>query len=253
MPRFKVGVQLWPQHTTTDELRRAWQAAEALGVDSIWTWDHFFPLGGDRDGAHFEGWTLLAAMAATTTSARVGVMVTANPYRNPDLVADMARTVDHLSGGRAILGIGAGWFQRDFDEYRYPFGTAPSRLRHLEASLHRIRARLDRLNPPPLDLPILIGGSGEKVTLRLVAEHANMWNTFGPVEHFRAKNAVLDRWCRRVGRPPGDIERTMSFKRPDEVDHVEAYLDAGVQHFIHECPAPFDYAAVERLLALARG
>jgi probable F420-dependent oxidoreductase len=252
VPRFKVGVQLWPQRTTVADLRRAWLAADALDVDSIWTWDHFFPIYGGPAGSHFEGWTLLAAMAATTTSAQVGVLVTANPYRNPDLLADMARTVDHLSGGRAVLGIGAGWFQRDHDEYGYRFGTAPDRLRDLEASLRRIRARLAVLDPPPLDLPLLIGGSGERVTLRLVAEYARMWNTSGPVEHFAAKNAVLDDWCRRVGRDPAEVERTVSLHHPADLAGADDYLQAGAQHVIVECPHPFDLAPVERLLAAAR-
>jgi probable F420-dependent oxidoreductase len=250
---FKVGAQFHPQLTTIDTLRRGWREADAMGVDSIWTWDHFFPLYDGPDGPHFEGWTLLAAMACDTERAEFGMMVTCNSYRNPDLLADMARTVDHLSGGRLILGIGAGWFRRDYDEYGYTFGTAADRLRALAAALPRIEARLARLDPPPVrsPLPVLIGGGGEQVTLRLVAEHATTWNSFGPPETYARKNAVLDRWCERIGRDPAEIERTILID-DDEVDRADEFVKAGAQHLIVELgtsgEAPFDLAPVRALM-----
>ena len=254
MARFKVGYHFFQQHTTMAELRRMWQDADAMGVDSLWPWDHFFPIFGDASGASFEGWSLLAAMAVDTTQAQLGMLVTGTPYRNPDLLADMARTVDHLSGGRVVLGIGAGWSQHDFDEYGYDYGTAGDRLRALEASLQRIQRRLTRLNPPPVGpLPILIGGAGEKVTLRLVAQYAQMWNTFGPADAFAAKNRVLDEWCDRVGRDPAEIERTVMLFSGAEVANVDAYLAAGAQHLILGGGPPFDLEPLQALIDASRG
>ena len=254
MARFKVGVQLWPQHATMAALRATWQAIDALGVDSLWVWDHFYPLFGEPEGAHFEGWTTLAAMAADSQHAMVGTMVTGNTYRNPDLLADMARTVDHLTDGRAYLGIGAGWFEKDYDEYGYEFGTGPSRLRELEASLQRIKARLAKLNPPPIGtLPILIGGSGEKVTLRLVAQYADAWNSFGPPATYKAKNAILDEWCAEVGRDPAAVERTVNLNSTDELELIDEFLDSGATHLILGLGEPFDLEGVHRLVGAARG
>jgi probable F420-dependent oxidoreductase len=252
MAKFRVGVQLHPQDGTVAQLRAAWQAADALQVDSIWVWDHFFPLYGNPDTNHYEAYTLLAAMAADTEHARLGALVTCNSYRNPQLLADMARTIDLISEGRFVLGIGSGWFERDYTEYGYEFGTGPSRLRDLAAALPLIIDRLGKLTPPPAgDLPIMIGGSGEKVTLRLVAQFADSWNTFGPPASFAAKSAVLDEWCEKLDRNPREVERTAALQ-PDEVGSWAEYLDAGAEHLIVMTGAPYDLAPVEQLLASAR-
>ena len=230
-------------------LRDAWRAADAMGVDSIWTWDHFFPLYGEPDAPHFEGWTLLSVMAADTSRAKLGMLVSGNNYRNPELLADMARTLDHVSNGRMYLGVGAGWFERDYSEYGYEFGTAPSRLRQLGADLPRMKARLAALNPAPVGaLPILVGGGGEKVTLKLTAQYADAWNSFGPPEQFAHKNAVLDDWCAKVGRDPSSIERTVAVG-PDDVHDVQRYVDAGASHVIVMIGSPFDLDPVADLIA----
>jgi probable F420-dependent oxidoreductase len=246
MAHVKIGVQFAQQHATIDELRGAWQAADELGVDSIWLWDHFFPLYGDPDGDHFDAYSLLGAMAVDTSRARFGAMVTCYPYRNPNLLADMARTIHVVSGGRFILGLGSGWFERDFREYGYEFGTVASRLRALGHGLPVIKARLAELQPPAENMPILIGGAGERVTLRLVAEHADAWNTFGPPASFRHKNEVLDDWCADVGRDPADIERAVAI-RPDEIGVVDAYVDAGAEHVIVMMGPPYDLEPVRQL------
>jgi probable F420-dependent oxidoreductase len=216
-------------------------------------WDHFFPLYADPDAAHFECYALLAAMAVETEHAHIGALVTCNSYRNPNLLADMARTIDHLSEGRFVLGIGAGWFQRDYDEYGYEFGTAPSRLRDLSQALPRIMERLDLLTPPPRGAcPILVGGGGPKVTLRLTAEHADAWNAFGPPDAYAEKSRTLDAWCEKLGRNPRQIERTVGIQAT-EIDDWEAYLDAGAEHIIVMAGPPYDMAPTRRLLEIARG
>ena len=252
MTRFRVGVQLHPQRTSIDDLRAAWKEAERLGVDSLWTWDHFFPGLGPPEGPAFEGWTLLAAMAVDTTRVTFGMLVSAIGYRNPDLLAHMAGTIDQLSGGRLVLGVGSGWRELDYEEYGYEVGTVSSRLKDLEQALPRIKARLAALDPaPPGPLPILVGGAGERVTLRIVAEHADMWNSFGPPERFARKNAALDRWCVEVGRDPAEIERTMVSMSPDLAEEADAYLAAGATHLIFSCGHPFDFTPLQRLLEAA--
>jgi probable F420-dependent oxidoreductase len=256
---LKVGVQFHPQHTTLDALRRAWTSADAIGVDSIWVWDHFFPLyaeggpyhwppRGTPTGVHYESWTLLTAMAVDTKQARIGVLISNINFRNPDLLADMARTADHLSGGRVILGLGAGNIDRDFNEYGYPFRPGRERLRTLEDGIRRIKRRLTLLEPPPLGpLPLLIGGSGPKVTLRLVAEHADLWNSFGPPTDYAAQNTALNEWCAQVRRDPATIERTVLLDVPEEANDLEGFVQAGAQHIILGCPHPFDLDPVREL------
>ncbi len=219
-----------------------------MGADSIWIWDHFYPLFGDPDATHFEGWTMLSVMAADTERAMLGTLVSGNNYRNPELLADMARTLDHVSGGRMYLGVGSGWFERDYDEYGYEFGTAIGRLRQLEADLPRMRDRLTKLNPAPVgDLPLMIGGAGEKVTLRLVAEYATSWNTFGPPENFAHKNAVLNDWCAKLDRDPATIERTVAVQGDDVAD-VGRYIEAGADHIIVMTGHPFDLDPLASLI-----
>lgn len=252
MTLLKVGVQLWPQHADIATLRAAWRRAEDMGLDSVWIWDHFFPLSGPADGEHYECWSLLGAMSVDTDRVQFGALVSSNSYRNPDLLADMARTVNLLSdrgaGGRLVLGIGGGWNERDHDEYGYPFEGVGDRLRSLADALPRIRSRLAKLVPPTPDLPILIGGDGEKVTLRLVAQYANLWNGFGPPERFAQRVAVLDEWCATVGRDPREIERTVTVG-PDEVGRFREFVAAGATHLIVSVAAPYDMSNLEERLA----
>jgi alkanesulfonate monooxygenase SsuD/methylene tetrahydromethanopterin reductase-like flavin-dependent oxidoreductase (luciferase family) len=163
----------------------------------------------------------------------------------------MAKTVDHISGGRLILGLGAGWFERDYTEFGYEFGTAPERLRALREALPIIKHRWEVDVPAPTrPIPILIGGGGEKVTLRLAAQHATIWHGFGPAETFKHKNAILNDWCAQLGRDPNEVERSVS-PRGDE--GFEAYVEAGANHIILGLGEPWDYAAVEKALRWREG
>jgi len=275
--KVTVGAMIIPQNGAMAGMRRAWMEADALGVDRVYTSDHFFtPSAADMAAAHrkagdireeasqvrisapedaqspiFEGMSIEAAMAVTTTRAEVGCLVHASAYRNPNLLADMARTIDHLSGGRYVLGIGAGWHRRDFDEYGYVFGTMGSRLRNLEHDIETIRARWKKLNPPPTrKIPIIFGGGGEKVSLRIAAQHADEWHYVGPAESLKHKAAVLDEWCAKVGRDPKEIIRSTSVGHGlDAGTPIDEYVALGFSHIIAGCMGPdWDLTPVRKLV-----
>jgi probable F420-dependent oxidoreductase len=250
---LRVGVQVSNQHAAYATIRDTVRRLEDMGVDIIFNWDHFFPLTGDRDGLHFEAWTMLGAIAEQTSRVEFGPLVNCNGYRNPDLQADMARTLDHISGGRFIFGTGSGWFRHDFEEYGYSFGTAGSRLDQLAVDLPRIRARWERLNPAPTrPIPILIGGGGELKTLRIVAEHADIWHSFADPDTLVRKLDVLRHWCDDVGRDVSEIELSTgtSIRGMGSTDlaALEAYRDLGVTLFEVAIDAGDDLSVVKRML-----
>src|SRR5689334_23160656 len=246
--RIRIGLQLQPQHADYDTIRRTASAAEDLGADIVFNWDHFYPLFGDPDGKHFECWTMLGAWAESTSRVEIGALVTCNSYRNPELLADMARTVDHISGGRLILGIGSGWFEKDYDEYGYDFGTAGSRLDDLAESLPRIEERLGKLNPAPTrKIPVLIGGGGEKKTLRMVARHADIWHSFGDLDTFARKSEVLARHCADAGRDPREIQRSIGVPDGDPAKVGPSFVEAGASLFTVGVGGPrYDLGKLER-------
>jgi probable F420-dependent oxidoreductase len=238
MKPIRIAAQLHPQHGDYPRMRDAVVEAEALGYDIAYTWDHFYPLYGDPDGAHLECWTVLAAWAEATERIEVGPLVACNSYRNPHLAADMARTIDRISGGRFVLGLGAGWKQRDYDEYGYEFGSRASRLAALEIAIPEMQRRLAVLNPPPVRrLPILIGGVGERRTLRLVARFADGWHAMFPdrPEELEPKVAALRRWCAEIDRDPAEIEWGVGIE-PDDLERflvrdAAVYLQMGFTQF----------------------
>jgi probable F420-dependent oxidoreductase len=238
MTRIRIAVQIHPQHGDPATMRTAALRAEELGADLLYTWDHFFPLYGPADGPHFECWTLLAAWAEATSTIELGPLVTCNTYRNPNLLADMARTVDHISAGRLVFGIGAGWFARDYEEYGYRFGTRGERAGALATNLPLILDRWRRLTPPPRrKIPVLIGGTGPRRTLPLTARYADVWHAMFPSDPDELAPAVarLDECCAREGRDPADIERAVGIE-PDALEHdltryADAYVALGVRQF----------------------
>jgi probable F420-dependent oxidoreductase len=252
---IRIALQLQPQHADYKRIRDRVREAEDLGVDVIFNWDHFFPLYGDAGGKHFESWTMLGAWAEQTSHVEIGALVTCNSYRNPELLADMARTVDHMSDGRLIFGIGSGWFEKDYTEYGYEFGTAGKRLDALSEALPRIESRWGKLNPAPTrKIPVLIGGGGEKKTLRMVARHADLWHSFSAVETLIHKSAVLDRHCADLGRDPSEIERSVGTPEGNPADVVRPLLDAGATLFTVGVAGPdYDFTKLKSWLAWRDG
>ncbi len=238
MRPIRIAAQLHPQQGDYRALRDAAVRAEELGYDIVYNWDHFYPLYGDRDGPHLECWSVLAAWAEATQRIEIGPLVSCTSYRNPNLIADMARTIDQISGGRFILGLGAGWQRRDYDEYGYEFGTAGSRITMLGEALDVVERRLALLNPPPVRRPpILIAGQGERRTLRIVAEHADSWHAGFPNRpgELEPKVAALRQWCAEVGRDPAEIEWGLGVE-PEDLERLlvedgPVYLEMGFSQF----------------------
>jgi alkanesulfonate monooxygenase SsuD/methylene tetrahydromethanopterin reductase-like flavin-dependent oxidoreductase (luciferase family) len=228
----RLGILLWSQATDWDSFERSAIRIDELGYEHLWTWDHLHAIFGDPYQPIFEGYTTLAAWAKVTRRARLGLLVGANTFRNPGLVAKMAVTLDHISGGRAILGIGGAWFETEHTEFGIDFGASPgTRLTWMDEAVSAMRALLGgeevtsppdgryqfshlRIQPGPVQdrLPIMIGGSGERKTLRSVAQYADMWNAMGSVEKLRHKVSVLRTHCDTVGRDFSDIELTAGCK-----------------------------------------
>jgi F420-dependent oxidoreductase-like protein len=251
MPPLRFGLQLWPQRTTWPEYRESVLAAEAAGWDSIWTWDHLLAIQGPWQQPIFEGWSVLTAVGAITNRVRIGLMVGANTFRNPGLTTKLATTLDHVSNGRAILGIGGAWFEREHEAFGIDFGASVGeRLDRLEESVGLMRRLLDGeqvthdgrfyhfvdalCEPRPVQahLPILVGGSGPKKTLRTVARHADGWNTSGDVETVKGHLEILAAHCADAGRDMAGIELTISFPTiiRDRVEDAEAARAAQLEH-----------------------
>lgn len=236
---IRIAAQLHPQHGQWRDIRSAAIRSEELGYDIVYTWDHFSPLDGDPDGRHFECWSLLAAFAEATERIELGPLVACNSYRNPNLHADIARTVDHISGGRVIMGLGAGWFRRDYERYGYEFGTRASRIRALERATPQIIERLaSGLNPPPMRrMPIQIAGVGLTLTLPIVARYADIWHAFFPdsIDEVRPAVDVLIEHCEAIGRDPYAIEWGVGLQ-PDDIDRflredADRYVELGFTQF----------------------
>ena len=249
---MRFGAAFWIQMTDWPALRDACVAAEAAGFDTIWIDDHLLSDEGDWRTGKLEGWSVLAALASVTTSARLGLLVGANTFRNPGLTAKLATTLDHLSDGRAILGLGGGWFEREHDAFGFEFGTSVGeRLDRLDEAAGLLRRLLDgervthagrfyRMTdalcaPRPVQarLPILIGGAGPRKTLRTTARYADLWNGYGAPERISEVSDILRQRCEEEGRPFEAIERTVVMDvvvREDSASADAAYAEIEARH-----------------------
>jgi len=242
MPDTRYGILLFSQATTWPDMLDAAKRIDRLGYDHLWAWDHLYAIFGDPYQDFFEGYTLLAAWARETERARLGLLVGANTFRNPGIVAKTITTIDHISGGRAILGIGGAWMEEEHAAHGIDFGSGfGQRLDWMDEATGAMRALLDGEtvtsepgghyqfdglvhHPVPVQkrLPIMIGGSGEKKTLRTVARYADMWNAMGPLDVMKHKVEVLQRHCEDVGRNPSEIEFTLGIKATIRDSEAEA-------------------------------
>ncbi len=302
----RFGVQTWTEAATFGELIETWSLIDKLQFDTAWVYDHFIPVLDRPSAPCLESWTLLSALALNTRRVRLGVLVSGNTYRHPAVLAKMATTVDHISGGRLILGIGAAWYVPDHTACGIPFYTASERIHRLDESLHVIRTlwteprtsfsgRYYRLQnaccePKPVQQPrplIMVGGGGERLTLRVAAAHADIWNTMGSPAVFSHKVDVLRRHCdsvkrdfddieiswvgwgfvtrsqqereavllrfgRLVGKARQEIEESSLIGTPDQIEsRIEEFLAAGVTHFIISILAPFDHKNLQRFSQVA--
>jgi F420-dependent oxidoreductase-like protein len=287
--QIRFGIHAGPQHFSYADYLDLWRQAEAMGYDWASVFDHFIPIYSDPEGPCFEGLSLLAAMAAQTSRIRCGILVVGNTYRHPAVLANIAATIDHVSGGRLELGVGAGWYQMEHEEYHIPFRTTGRRIRMLGESAkmlkllwthHRadFKGRYYELTdalcePKPVQdpLPLWIGGMGEQLTLRAVAESADGWNTFlMPIEQYRHKLGVLADHCAAVGRDPREIRKSLVVQAlvseegaahagqggaagrpvlagtPERVaEQIMPYVELGVGDFILGVRAPADYRNLE--------
>ena len=297
---IRFGIQTGQQNVTWAELLDIWVKAEKWGYDSMWAYDHFYPIFTGEDGPCLEGWTTLSALAQATSTVRLGHLVNGNTYRHPCVTAKMATTLDHVSGGRFNLGIGSGWFESEHRSFGIDFKTVRKRLDALEESLSIIKGMLagdavtldgdhyqtkDALcRPLPLQdggPPIMIGGTGRKILLRIVAQYADLWNANGSPDEFRELIDVIRQHGDNLGRDTDSIEKTVMMPlvyttdaerqkmmcellaglydtTPDNVperimigsrdqclEKVNAYRQVGVTHFIFMSFPPYDHGEIQ--------